>query len=82
MKGVSNVKVESAIYAFNSIIGGEQISILGNLVTQDLNRQKGEEGPLIMPKRVYINYDTDLKSQTGNNVCFNVSELLLSYRDF
>ncbi len=100
--GITTAKVESAIYAANSIVGGharknfailasfghlairgrQQISILGNLAVENLNRQKDEEGPLIMPKRVLLNYDTNLKSQTGNNVCFNISDLLLSFRDF
>jgi hypothetical protein len=80
-KGLTNAKVEAALYAHESIVGGEQISILGNLVVGTLNRQKGEDGPLLMPKRVFINYDTDLKSETGNNVCFNIAEAITSYRD-
>lgn len=81
LRGITNPKVEAAVYSANSIIGGEMISILGNLVVETLNRQKGEDGPLIMPKRVIINYDTDLKSQTGNNVCFNISERVLAMKD-
>ncbi|HNV70000.1 MAG TPA: hypothetical protein PKO06_09895, partial [Candidatus Ozemobacteraceae bacterium] len=80
-KGISAAKVEAAIYAFNSIKGGEQISILGNLCVENLNRMEKEDGPVMMPKRVFINYDADLKSQTGNNVCFNVSRQVVSFRD-
>lgn len=81
-QGKTTAKVEAAIYAANSIVGGDQISILGNLVVENLNRQKGEEGPVTMPKRVFINYDTDLKSQTGNNVCFDISTLLLAFKEY
>ncbi|MFZ2955621.1 MAG: hypothetical protein WA705_01815 [Candidatus Ozemobacteraceae bacterium] len=80
-QGCNRAKVEAAIYAKESIKGGEQISILGNLVVENLNRQEGETGAITMPKRVYINYDSNLKSQTGNNVCFNVSEAVLAYRE-
>jgi hypothetical protein len=79
--GARNVKIESAIYAHNSLVGGHQVSILGNLVVENLNRMKGEDGPLIMPQRVFINYDANLKSETGNNVCFNVSERIVTFRD-
>ncbi|MBF0544858.1 MAG: hypothetical protein HQM08_10510 [Candidatus Riflebacteria bacterium] len=80
--GVTSAKVEAAIYAKESIKGGEQISIVGNLAVENLNRQEGEDGQLIMPKRVFINYDANLKSQTGNNVCFNVSDQVVQMRDF
>ncbi len=80
-QGFSEAKVESAIYAKNSIKGGHQINILGNLVVENLNRMEREDGPILMPKRVWINYDSNLKSQTGNNVCFNVSERILTFRD-
>ncbi len=80
-KGLNNVKVESAIYAKESIVGGEQINIFGNLVVDSLNRQKGEDGPLIMPKRVVINYDSNLKAEVGSNVCFNISDLITTQRD-
>lgn len=80
-KALTNVKIESAIYAKNSIVGGEQINIFGNLVVDTLNRQKGEDGPLIMPKRVVINYDSNLKSEVGSNVCFNISDLITTQRD-
>ncbi|OIP23829.1 hypothetical protein AUK22_09320 [bacterium CG2_30_54_10] len=79
--GVNQVKIESAVYSKESIKGGQRLSILGNLVVENLNRQEKEDGPLMMPKRVFINYDSNLKSQTGNNVCFNVSEQLLMSRD-
>ncbi|RCK78919.1 MAG: hypothetical protein OZSIB_0470 [Candidatus Ozemobacter sibiricus] len=79
--GLTKAKIEAAVYAKESIKGGQQVSILGNLVVENLNRQEKEDGPLIMPKRVFINYDSNLKSQTGNNVCFNVSEQLLSMRE-
>ena len=80
-QGMTKAKVESAIYAKNSIKGGEQISILGNLAVENLNRMEKEEGPVLMPKRVFINYDSNLKSQTGNNVCFNISERITTFRD-
>lgn len=80
-QGLTKAKVESAIYAKNSIKGGEQISILGNLAVENLNRMEKEEGPVLMPKRVFINYDSNLKSQTGNNVCFNISERITTFRD-
>ncbi|MDD3146054.1 MAG: hypothetical protein PHD82_02020 [Candidatus Riflebacteria bacterium] len=80
-KGLANAKVESALYARESIVGGEQINIFGNLVVDSLNRQKGEEGPLIMPKRVVINYDSNLKAEVGSNVCFNISDLITTQRD-
>ncbi|MBP7632586.1 hypothetical protein KBA41_00350 [Candidatus Ozemobacteraceae bacterium] len=80
-QGMTKAKVESAIYAKNSIKGGEQISILGNLAVENLNRMEKEEGPVLMPKRVFINYDSNLKSQTGNNVCFNISERVTTFRD-
>lgn len=76
-----SVKVESAIYAKKSMVGGEKVSIFGNLVVDTLNRQKGEDGPLIMPKKVVIDYDAALKSGVGENVCFNVSDLISTYRD-
>ncbi|MBI3039309.1 hypothetical protein HYY75_09730, partial [bacterium] len=80
-EGLGTVKIESALYAKNSIKGGEQVSILGNLVVENLNRQAGEEGAVIMPKRVFLNYDSNLKSRMGNNVCFNISEVLTTFRD-
>ncbi len=80
-RGVNDAKVEAAIYAKNSIVGGEAINIFGNLVVENLNRQKGDDGPLIMPKRVMINYDSNLKSEVGSNVCFNVSDLITTMRD-
>lgn len=80
-KGLTHAKVESAIYAKDSIKGGDEISILGNLVVENLNRQTGEEGQLVMPKSVFINYDSNLKSQTGNNVCFDISEQLVTFRE-
>ncbi len=79
-KGAST-KIESAIYARESIQGGEAVSILGNLVVENLNRQKGESGEVLMPKRVALNYDSDLKSRTGDNVCFNISQQYACYRD-
>ncbi|HNX74941.1 MAG TPA: hypothetical protein PLM07_01100 [Candidatus Rifleibacterium sp.] len=80
-KGLTNAKIESALYAKESLIGGEQVNIFGNLVVESLNRQKGEEGPLIMPKRVVINYDSNLKAEVGSNVCFNISDLITTQRD-
>ena len=77
----SKMKIESAVYAKNSLKGGHQVSILGNLVVENLNRQEKEDGAVLMPKRVFIQYDSNLKSQTGNNVCFNISERILSYRE-
>ena len=78
---LSEAKVEAAIYAKNSITGGEQIKIFGNLCVDELNRQAGEEGELIMPKRVMIDYDSGLKSGAGDNVCFNISDMIISQRD-
>ncbi|OGK08095.1 MAG: hypothetical protein A2W80_00180 [Candidatus Riflebacteria bacterium GWC2_50_8] len=78
---LKSAKIESAIYAKESIVGGEQINIFGNLVVDSLNRQKGEEGALIMPKKVMINYDSKLKSEVGSNVCFNISDLITTMRD-
>ncbi len=80
-KGLTNAKVESALYAKESLVGGEEINIFGNLVVDSLNRQKGEEGPLVMPKRVVINYDSNLKAEVGSNVCFNISDLITTQRD-
>ena len=80
-KNLNNAKIESALYAKESLIGGEQVNIFGNLVVESLNRQKGEEGPLIMPKRVVINYDSNLKAEVGSNVCFNISDLITTQRD-
>lgn len=76
-----SAKIEAAIYAKNSMTGGEKVSIFGNLVVDTLNRQKGEDGELIMPKKVVIDYDAALKSNVGSNVCFNVSDLITTYRD-
>jgi hypothetical protein len=81
-RSLTQAKVEAAIYAKNSITGGEQIHIFGNLCVDELNRQAGEEGDLIMPKRVMIVYDSGLKSGAGNNVCFNISDMIISQRDF
>ena len=78
---MNEAKVEAAIYSKNSITGGEQIKIFGNLVVDELNRQSGEEGELIMPKRVMIDYDSGLKSGAGENVCFNISDMIISLRD-
>jgi len=80
-RGLTKAKLEAAVYAKESIKGGDQISILGNLAVENLNRQEGENGKHLMPKRVYINYDSNLKSQTGTNVCFNVSEQVLVFRE-
>ena len=80
-RGLNEAKVEAAIYSKNSITGGEQIKIFGNLVVDELNRQSGEEGELIMPKRVMIDYDSGLKSGAGENVCFNISDMIISLRD-
>ena len=81
-RSLTEAKVEAAIYAKNSITGGEQIKIFGNLCVDELNRQAGEEGELIMPQRVMIDYDSGLKSGAGNNVCFNISDMIISQRDF
>ena len=80
-KEIDNLRIEAAVYARNSIRGGDQVSIFGNLVVENLNRMDGENGPLIMPKRFFINYDADLKSQTGNNVCFNISNRIITIRN-
>lgn len=80
-KPLKKAKVQAAIYAKNSIVGGDEINIFGNLVVDNLNRQKGEKGDLIMPKKIMINYDRNLKSEVGSNVCFNISEQLYSFRD-
>ena len=80
-KTLQNAKIEASIYAKNSITGGEYINIFGNLCVDTLNRQTGEEGALIMPKRVVIDYDANIKSKIGGNVCFNVSELVTTSRD-
>ena len=80
--GLTEAKIEAAIYSKNSIIGGEQVKIFGNLVVDELNRQQGEEGDLIMPKRVTIDYDSGIKSQAANNVYFNISDMITSLRDF
>lgn len=80
-KGLNNAKIESALYAKESLLGGEEVNIFGNLVVDSLNRQKGEDGPLIMPKRVVINYDSNLKAEVGSNVCFNISDLITTQRD-
>ena len=79
--GVTDAKIEAAIYAKNSIIGGETVKIFGNLVVNELSRQNGEEGDVIMPERVIIDYDSDLKSKAGSNVCFNISDLITTQRD-
>lgn len=78
---LSEAKVEAAIYAKNSITGGDQIKIFGNLCVDELNRQAGEDGELIMPQRVMIDYDSGLKSGAGDNVCFNISDMIISQRD-
>ncbi len=76
-----SAKVESAIYAQKSMIGGEKINVVGNLVVDTLNRQKGEDGELIMPRKLFIDYDSSLKSGVGSNVCFNMSNLISTHRD-
>jgi hypothetical protein len=81
VRGLESAKVQAAIYAKNSLIGNEKVNIFGNLVVDKLNRQKGEDGPLIMPKKVIIEYDSALKSEVGSNVCFNVSQQLYTVRD-
>ncbi|GAB4277680.1 MAG: hypothetical protein Kow0029_20540 [Candidatus Rifleibacteriota bacterium] len=82
-RGLTSAKIESAIYAKNSIAGGngEKLTIFGNLVVDTLNRQKGEDGILTMPNKIMIEYDAALKSEVGNNVCFNVSEQITTFRD-
>jgi hypothetical protein len=78
---LESAKIEAAIYAKNSIIGGEKLNIFGNLVVDKLNRQKGEDGPLIMPKKVVIDYDAEIKTGIADNVCFNVSRQISTFRD-
>jgi hypothetical protein len=78
---LKSAKVESAIYAKKSMVGGEKVNIFGNLVVDTLNRQDGEDGPLIMPKKVMIEYDSKLKSEVGSNVCFNISRQISTFRD-
>ncbi len=78
---VSEAKIEAAVYAKNSIRGGEVVRIFGNLCVDELNRQQGEDGEPIMPKRVIIEYDAGLKSGGAENVYFNISDLITSLRD-
>jgi hypothetical protein len=67
--------VQDSAAAFLSLVA------LNGSVKFALNRQKGEEGTLIMPKKVMINYDSKLKSEVGSNVCFNISDLITTMRD-
>jgi hypothetical protein len=80
-KHKKDLTLQAAVYAKKSIVGGERLNLTGNLVVDTLNRQKGEKGPLLMPKRLVINYDSNLKSNVGSNVCFNVSEIITTHRD-
>lgn len=79
--GLDRARVESSIYAHNSIVGGEEIEIMGNLVVYNLNRQRGADGEIVMPQKVLVNYDSNLKSYTASNVCFNVSRRIATMRD-
>ncbi len=80
-KNLNNAKIEAAVYAKNSVVGGDYLNIFGNLCVDQLKRQQGEEGRLIMPKRVIIDYDANIKSGIGSKVCFNVSDLIVCNRD-
>lgn len=79
--GTTKGKVEAAIYAKEGILGGEEFQVLGNLVVQNLNRQKGEDGPLTGPKKVLVQYDPEIRSGAATNVSFNISEQITTYRD-
>lgn len=79
--GLEKARLEAAVYALNSVQGGEEIDIMGNLVVQNLNRQIGEEGDLLMPRRVRVTYDRNLKSDAATNITFNISERIMTFRD-
>lgn len=77
---LKKAKIEAAIYAKNSIVGNESINVFGNLAVENLNRQDGESGPLLMPKHVILEYDFNLRSRVANNITFNISDIIVTQR--
>ncbi|MFC1746542.1 hypothetical protein ACFL35_21295 [Candidatus Riflebacteria bacterium] len=75
------MRIEACLYSRNSIRGGKLVGIYGNLVVDRLNRQNGANGELIMPRRVRITYDPDIKSGVAGNISMGLSRLISSYRD-
>ncbi len=71
---IENLTIDASIYSKESIRGGKQLKINGNLVVENLNRQQGAEArDTIMPRDVEIDYSKELRNYYARHIYGGVS---------
>ena len=73
-------KIDAALSARDSIIGGEAVEINGNLLVRNLNRHTQDRASS-MPKTVHINYDSRIRNRIANKVYGSIGKQLVLWRE-
>lgn len=68
------IKIHAAVYAKESILGGENVLVFGNYTVTNLNRQESEDGKVLMPRRFKIKYDNRIRNILGDNFWVSISK--------
>ncbi len=70
----AKLKIQAAVYSYDSIFGGDDVTVFGNYTVTNLNRQEGEEGKVLMPKKFKIAYDNRIRNIMGDNFWISISK--------
>ena len=70
----AKVNIQASIYSKDSIFGGEEVNVLGNYTVTNLNRQEGEDGKVLMPRKFKIKYDNRIRNIMGDNFWVSISK--------
>lgn len=76
-----SLNFEGCIYSKDSIKSGKMITVTGNLVVENLKREKGGGAANEMPDIVNINYDPDIRNRMADNLVVTISRSYLSYKE-
>lgn len=70
----AKLRIQASVFARDSILGGEDVTVLGNFLVQNLNRQEGEDGKVLMPKKFKVKYDNRIRNIMGDNFWVSISK--------
>ncbi len=70
----AKINIQASVYAKDSIFGGEEVNVIGNYTVTNLNRQEGEDGKLLMPRKFKIKYDNRIRNIMGDNFWVSISK--------
>jgi len=70
----AKITIQAAVYSKDSIFGGDEVTVYGNYIVTNLNRQEGEDGKVLMPKKFKIKYDNRIRNIMGDNFWVSISK--------